>query len=221
MPTLNVTIVTPMRNCQASVSPYFNRINQLIDHDYTILIGHGDSVDRTDRIIARCAVKRPFVRMVDCSHGGRSWGSVVNPERFQQLAYVMNTLWRQISSNADAVIVLDGDLIWEPETIIALINYLDRYPAISPMVMHGAHNTFYDTWAFRRGGVQFRQRYPYHPDIGSGCIRLDSSGGCIAMRGRLARALEWQADVVIGIGHQIYELGESLWLDPALSVIHP
>ena len=81
---------------------------------------------------------------------------------------------------------------------------------------------FYDTWGHRRGGQRFSAWPPYHPDLGSDIIEIDSAGSCFAMSSTAANVAHFgHTDCVLGIGRSLRWAGLKLYLDPTLAVTHP
>ena len=164
--------------------------------------------------------------LIRVDHGGPDHGSVVNAERFANMAKVWNRIWAAIPGDADVVLFVEADLEWHPKTMITLIDSLREYPAIAPMIMLRREgfpiDAFYDCWAFRKDGLPFNHRPPYFQGWSTDMpVLLDSAGSCIAMRADIARMVTWPAeDVIRGICRQIHELGHGVWLDPWLEVYH-
>lgn len=227
---MNITICTAHRQSVGHLSRYFEQIEglqRLLTRRGDLLnlvIGYGDSTDGTAEWLFDYCSYSIGALLIDCTHGGKRFGSVVDAQRFRQLAYVANRMWANIPADSDVVVILDGDLIWDPSTLLALIDDTATYPVVAPMVMDSPpKNTFYDVWAFRRSGAQFRKRPPYHPDlpIAGGYLQLDSAGACIAIRGDLARQVRFpEDDVVVGLCRQVYERGGTIFLDTKLKVFH-
>lgn len=232
---MNVTICSAFRNAVHYLPRYLEQIDCL---DYALkgklsfVWGEGDSTDNTRKLL-QANTYRFRAQIVDCSHGGALFGSIVHAQRFKQLAHVGNTMLAAIPQDVEAVVLLDSDLIWEAATLVVLIHHLATYPAIAPMIFHkddpglyaGYGPFFYDTFAFRRGQIRFSNMAPYHPDHPDedrAVLQMDSAGGCLAMRGELARQVHFSADeVIVGLCKEIYQCGESVWLDPSLSIFHP
>lgn len=230
---MNITLCSAFRNATPYLATYFNQVNAL---DYELhkrgdrlqlVWGEGDSTDGTLSML-KGATFRFRANVIDCTHGGKVFGSIEDTERFDQLAYVGNCIWQAIPADTDAVVYIESDLLWQPETIIGLLEGLTAYPAVSPMVMHiknpglykGEGPFFYDRWAFRRNGVRFTNEPPYHVDIGKEMLRLDSAGSCIAIRYQLAQNLYFPNDCFVGVSRLIHEQGGEIWLDPELKVFH-
>lgn len=227
-----VTIVSCFRNATGYIERYFNQVSALSialakRHDkLTLVLGYGDSADDTELMLNEEAMFTMGALLIDVSHGGKEYGSIVHPERFRNLAYVGNKLWDAIPADADIAILVESDLVWDTNTLLRLIDDLQHVPAVAPMVMHLLPpSRFYDTFAFRRNGVNFINGSPYHADLlthRERFFQLDSAGSVLAMHGDLARGLHWpDEDVVVGVCRQIYERGGSVWLDRELTVWHP
>lgn len=231
---MKIVVCTAFRNATAHLDRYLAQLGglrRLLAPQGTLhpIWVEGDSTDATwERLLDDAP--RLNARLIAYDHGGPVYGSVVHPERFRQLAQVANVMWRQIPADADVVLLLDGDLFWQPEAIVALINHLGEYPAVAPMVLHasdpglysGPGPFWYDTYGFRRNGVRFTNEPPYHPDLDGQMLQLDSAGGCLAIRGEPARGLVWpEEDVVLGFCRNLVARGGSIFLDPTLSVFHP
>lgn len=240
---MNVTLCSAFRNASSFIGRYFEQMAKLQERlderedELHLVLCEGDSMDNTWSCLYsftddfNCEVFR-------LDHGGPAYGSVVNAERFANIAKVCNAIWERIPQacpvgDADAVIFVESDLIWQPATMLALLDDLEHVPAVSPMVMLEREgwppNLFYDTWAFRRNGAHFTHNPPYVPltikghtmMMDTGLEQIDSAGSCMAIRGPLARQLCWPAeDVFVGLCRRIYEMGGSVWLDPMQRVVH-
>lgn len=187
--------------------------------------GEGDSADDTRSQLASGLYAWDFA-LVDCTHGGADYPSIVLEERWKQLAHVGRCIWAAIPADADVVVYVESDLAWEAQTLVTLIDRLTDYPAISPMIMLERKgwpvNSFYDTFVFRKDGRHFGHHPPYHP-----CYRpdqpfmVDSAGSVMAFRGDIARRIVFGEDTIfLGICQQVYEMGYSVWVDPTLNTIH-
>lgn len=229
---MNVCACSSFRSSTGYLARYFDQMAGLRrslarrgDGLYLVL-AEGDHADDTraqlpDMLWNFCAT------LISYDHGGPDHGSVVNAERFANLAKVWGRIWAAIPNDADAVLFVESDLIWAPATMLALIDHLREYPAMAPMVMLQREgyppDSFFDVWAFRKGNLPFNHRPPYFSGWPSSVpVQIDTAGSCIAFRGDIACQLVWPPeDVVRGICRQVYELGGSVWLDPALAIVHP
>src|SRR5688572_2826374 len=106
---MNITIVSAFRNATSYIQIYFQQMDELLlalnkaGHNLNLILGYGDSHDGTGEMLFEECVYRFSARLVDVSHGGLHYGSVVHPERFKQLAFVGNALWKHIPQDADIV----------------------------------------------------------------------------------------------------------------------
>lgn len=229
---MNVCLCSSFRDSTGYIDRYFAQVDALhaalekrADR-LRVIIGEGDSKDATRAEVEQHLAEADYLTtFLDVAHGGKKYGSVVNAQRFAQLSQVWNKIWAAIPKNYSAVLFLESDIIWQPETMLTLLDCLDTYPAIAPMVLCPRINpTFlYDSWAFRKDGQHIWVGPPYFPDWEmQEPLQVDSAGSVLAMRGALAHRLTWPAeDVIVGVCRGIYELGESVWLHPKLEVQHP
>jgi GT2 family glycosyltransferase len=165
-------------------------------------------------------------KLIDVTHGGPVFGSIINTARFGQLAGVYNKIWQHIPEDAEVVVFMEGDLIWDPTVLVELINRLQQYPAVSPMIFTEStrkkYRHFYDIWAYAVGGVDFKNKYPYHSNVNGKPVALDSCGSCVVMRAEAARQVHFPADdMVRGMTRLLAKNGSPVWLQPDLAIEHP
>ena len=214
-----------MRDSSSYVDRYMDQALNLAAHHgpVKVVIAEGDSTDDT---YARLREYRTFtgLNVLKVEHGGPYYGSIDNPLRWRQLAVVCNvamTAAVRIAEADEPVVYVESDLIWDTETMAALIDLTGKYPAVAPLSIRGKR--FYDLWGYRKDGIQFSPTPPYHPRIlNDSMTRIDSAGSCIAMSPTAARVAEFSlTDCILGVGRSLYANGLSLWLDPTRKVIHP
>lgn len=227
---MNITLCSAFRNASRYVNDYIRRISDLELELYkrgdtlSLVWGEGDSTDDTLYPLKLCRSTAHFkCIIVDCTHNGPTFESIEHPQRFRQLAYVGNKILAAIPDDADVVLWVESDLVWKPETLIALIDRLQTVPCVAPMIMEKSSGGFYDVWAGRIHGQRFTKSYPYF--IGykpNELVQVDSMGSCMAIRADLARQLTWpEEDVFVGLCRNVYALGHSVFLDTGLTVWHP
>lgn len=225
---MNVTLCSAFRSACGYLPRYFDQCHQLDallheqGHTLRFVWGEGDSTDATLKTL-QAATYRFKASIVDCTHGGQAYGSIESWARFKQLSHVGNVIWAAIPEDTDAVIYVESDLIWEPVTLVKLLEALTVYPAVVPMIMDSPPaETFYDVWGFRRNGIRFTKRFPFHADFWPHSVmQLDSAGSCMALRWKLAQWLSFPEDCFVGFCRLLHEQGGELWLDPTLTVFHP
>lgn len=232
---MNVTLCSLFRDSMGYLRRYIDQVTALgysivaRGHRLYFVLGEGDSTDCTQEALLEFMESTNLdIVLVNVAHGGQNYGSVVHPQRFKQLAGACNTVWQYIPPDADAVIWCESDLIWQSETMLALLDDLAHVPAVSPMIeleRDGWPKGYaYDRWAVWRNGVQIHSMPPYFDDLDDDLdlVELDSSGSCMAMRGDVARRVTWPPeDVFRGVSRQIREGGDSVYLDMRLKVQHP
>ncbi len=233
---MNVTLCSAFRNSCGYLDRYLDQVTNLHlvlsergDRLHCVW-GEGDSVDDTlARLVQTARHTKWPVTQVDCTHGGPEFGSVIDPERFRQLGHVGRSIWAAIPANADVVLWVESDLVWEAATLAALIDRLGSFDAVAPAVVLDRtgwprnNSVFYDTYCFVRHGIRFDHRRPWHPDNdGETPLQMDSVGSCVAMRGYIAKGLLFDDRTIWpDLCRQINDRPAGAWFDPKLTVIHP
>lgn len=230
---MKVCLLSSFRNSTEYLPRYFEQVTELHKalakgrHKLTLILGEGDSTDGTlDALYKAAEASGIPCTLLDVTHGGGAYSSIADAQRFKQLAFVANELLAAIPDDADAVLMVESDLIWPVETMTTLLKRLKTYPAVSPMVMlrrkKWSVDAFYDTFIFRKDGIRFGHYPPYHacyrPDSP---FQVDSAGSVMAIRGDLIKKLSFpDADVYVGFCRLAYEAGGSVHVDPTVSVFH-
>lgn len=225
---MNVVICSAFRNAESYISRYFSQIDAL-DRLLTrrgdvlsLVLGYGDSTDHTDALLFEACSGGIGARLIDCTHGGKAYTSVVDAQRFRQLAFVGNRVLANVPDDADVVVYIESDLIWEPQTIIELLNDVQWRDVVAPLIMEVSSSGFYDTFAFVKNGLNFIKAAPYHCGVNGGMIAMDSVGSCIAMRADIARRFRLpDEDVIVGFCCQVRAAGYGIYCDTSLRVDHP
>ena len=219
-----------MRNACGYLDRYLAQVDALNPalafegHELWVRTAEGDSTDDSFGRLAEEAMMRRHFGVIKADHGGPAFGSINNADRWRNIARTWNKLFHSIHDEPfDVLIYVEADLIWEPATMLALLEDLETVPAVAPMSMH-ATGFFYDTWGYRAGGRNFYSTAPYHSALAAlqpgELLQLDSAGSCKLMRGEVAKKCRFsETDAMLG--HDIYAKGYSLWLNPALKVTHP
>ena len=225
---MRVALGSIFRNSTPYLDRYFGlvgELQELLDRKrvgLTLLLVEGDSTDNTWNELARRMESSFDGMLIKRSHHGPMWGSVDVPERWKALAWCCNGVMDMVTDE-DALIYVESDLLWKPETMIDLLGHLyEGYHAVAPMSMHSS-GRFYDIWGHVKNGKQFEFDPPYHPDLdGTRMVEVDSAGSCVVMQGRVARVSRFgSTDCIRGLGRSIRANGFSLWLDTNSFVVHP
>lgn len=224
---MNVTIISCFRDAVGHIDRYCDQMDALQTalrargDTLTLLLGIGDSTDDTDAMLHEACLHRLSAYLIDVTHGGPKFGSVVDAQRFRQLARMGNTLLARVPAHADVVGIVESDLILDAETLLALIDHTAHVPAIAPLIMDG-ERSFYDIYAFRKNGKHFTKYPPYCEWLGSDLVQLDSAGSVLFVQAHYARKARLSdGEAIVGFCTGIREHGGSIWCDPTLSVAHP
>jgi hypothetical protein len=224
---VNVAIGSIFRNSEAYAARYARQLAKLVSaapgYAFRLLLVEGDSTDRTWEILndffPGCVEKR--------EHNGLLFGSIDNVIRWKQSSWVWEAVIARVQPDDDAFIYVESDLIWEPRTMLKLLNLLKPGVDVAcPMCWsNGRH---YDTWGLRGiDGACFGCFYPFHDCLlrrsPNGLYPISSAGSCLVMRGEVARNCHFVPDslAIVGFCQNVREHGYKLWLAPGLGVNHP
>lgn len=232
---MRVVMASIFRNSTGYLGRYFEQVGALAaalaenGHELVLRLAEGDSTDETPSALGHEGVKSgvPF-DVIHVNHGGAAFGSVDHPTRWRNISQVCNTLLERIAQDEfDALIYVESDLIWAPETMLALLERVaGREPegvdVACPMCFLQGGEQFYDIWGFRKDGVKFTPRAPYHAEL-DGLTEIDSAGSCLVMTAAVACLTRFlpPEEGIVGWGSDMRRHGFRLWCDPALMVYHP
>jgi hypothetical protein len=226
---MNIALCAMFQNATEYLQRYAMQVKSLRDaapqHEFDMILAEGDSTDgdATWRSLNDLFPGKAFKRV----HGGQIYGPIDVTQRWLQISFVMDGVFERVRPEHEAVIWVESDLIWEPATLLKLLDHIQKpgVDAAVPMIwMRGA---FYDIWGYRRDGIRFTNNPPYHrlfsiPPV-NGLYLLDSGGGCVAMRGEIARSCRCRPPALAAVGfyQDMRVHGWRVWLDPTLSISHP
>lgn len=159
-------------------------------------------------------------RYDDCPY----WPSIDVRERWRHLAWVANGVLEQVNADDDVFVYVESDLVWEPSTLVALVERLGSVDVVSPLNLRAAGG-YYDRWGSRGiDGRRFTAQSPYHPDLADagGLVQVQALAGCTAMKAEVARRTRFDRDdCYVGWNRAMRLAGYDVWCDPSLSVVHP
>lgn len=214
-----IYLISIMRNSLTYLDRYVDQTRALRDHiPLYVTVAEGDSDDGTYEQLGAIA---PEIDLLKINHGGPAYNSVDNPDRWAQIAYVYNQLLDQLEPNGP-VILVESDLIWQPETMLGLLKHLGTgIDAIAPLSVRG--DRFYDTWGHRwADGTPFTSDLNQIVTDGKLLRPLASAGSCIVMKEDVARKARFgETDGIVGFCADLHRLGFTLYLDDQLRVEHP
>ena len=226
---MNIAIGSIFQNSTGYLDRYHTQLLSLIhyapEHTFDPILIEGDSTDngatwaRLNQIFPGHVWKR--------EHGGPVFGSIDNLQRWMQISYACDGVLERVTPEHDALYYVESDLMWEPSTALKLINHLAKVEAVSPLLIAKDGRRFYDIWGYRQGGRNFGHEPPYHACLtrpnGTGLYEVDSAGGCIAVRGELARRCRFRPPTraMVGFCEDMRKQGARVWVDKTLKVFHP
>lgn len=226
---MNICLAAMFQNATGYLQRYAIQVKALRDaapqHEFDMILAEGDSTDgdATWRSLNDLFPGKAFKRV----HGGQIYGPIDVTQRWLQISFVMDGVFERIRPEHDAVIWVESDLIWEPATLLKLLDHIQKPGVDAAVPMVFMRDVHYDIWAMRKDGIRFTGYPPYHkcltePSV-NGLYQIDSGPGCIAMRGDVARKSRCRPPslAMVGLCNNIRSYGYKIWLDPTLRVNHP
>lgn len=198
----DLTVLSIFRNSMPYLDRYARQVFELCaayGGDVHFCWLEGDSADDTAAVLAMLAedLRAVTVTLTTFNHGGPSYPSVDNPDRWRQLAAVWNRNLDELPESRYAVCV-ESDLIWQPTDMLAMLDHLDndRCDVAYPLLMLRDTNQFYDTHAYHApDGRGWSAWPPYAPGWDGGrFVPVSRAGGMVAARGDVMRQARWGDD---------------------------
>lgn len=219
-------LASVFRDSEAYLDRYVAQVEALRETMPVYVVAvEGDSDDNTWK-----ALQDTDFYCLKVEHGGPRYGSVDHPVRWRQIAaacqVAMIAATRLCEPN-DPFCYVESDLLWEPETMVTLVDDLSRVPAVAPLSMIRQEDDgqlrFYDGYGYRKDGISFGFYPPYFDGYDPEALRpIDSSGSCFATLGHYMPMLNFSPTACItGIGQSLRDNGYNLFLDPTVMVVHP
>ena len=186
----------------------------------------GDCVDQTEAALWEALRPIPLHQLIvlERTYGHANYGSSEHPERLAGFAHAANGVFGTVGDGADAVIYVESDLVWTPEALLApLADLRAGREIIAIPTFCGPTTTFYDTWGFRTpDGRRFGALPPYWDALNlRGLTELGTAGGCLVMRGDVARACRCDGEALVGFCKDARARGYHVWADWRVRVEHP
>lgn len=228
---MTIVLMSCFRNMAHRLPVYFRQVEVLRSAletrgDALRLISiEGDSVDDTRaRLLQFADVLQLDMDLVVREHGGPNHGSVVHPQRFKQLAFVVNGGFERVRDTDDAVIYVESDLLWQPPAFLNCLAQLrPGVDIISPPVFT-QEGAFYDIWGYRApNGRSFGPLPPYWTGLNQGGLtEMYSVGSCLVVRGDVARVTRLTPELaLVGFCEHARKLGFHVFTDWRERIAHP
>ena len=216
-----VSLISIFRNSISYLDRYIAQVEALRQHvPLEVVVAEGDSDDGTYDQLRGLQFTIPF-ELLKIDHGGPLFNSTDNEQRWGQIAFVYNALLDTLDPEGP-VILVESDLIWQPETMLGLLKHLDMgVDAVAPLSVKG--DRFYDTWGHRwPDGERFSSDLTEIVSDGKMLRPISSAGSCIVMKEAVARKARFgETDGIVGFCRHLHELGFNLYLDDLVRVEHP
>lgn len=146
--------------------------------------------------------------------------------RLERLSVAMNAALDQVTDDDDVVLVHESDLVSPADVVERLLAHgKDCVGAWTVLRLQG-RDVFYDTWATRKNGTRFQNKYPYHPQLKdgeeNGLYPVDSVGSVWIFPAReVIQHLRYGQMETLSICQRLVALGYQFWIDPKLIVRQP
>jgi hypothetical protein len=234
--TMNVAVLSFFRNAaHGQVQRFMRQAAALRDalhrtnHRMRIIAVYGDCIDNTKDALIDAALQHQFaLTLVEFNHGGPVFGSTEHPDRLRVMSTVGNAGLEAVLPQDDAVFYVESDLVWSPETVLALLERLGNgVDLVAPMVFAGTDGNnrpvFYDLFVFRKDGHRFGPFYPYHNELNlEGLTKVDSVGSGFVMRGEVGLSCRIRnQNVLLGFCEDVWSHGWNVNVDATQSIYHP
>ena len=176
----DLTILSIFRQSEKYVYRYLQQVTEAFELNggkcHAVWL-EGDSTDNTYKILQQAKEKLEQTGNVDVTlikfdNRGPYWGSIVNSDRWLQIATCWNKCIEGLKPSKITICV-ESDLIYNPAVIKPLVDKIDEnHHVIYPMLMtyDGSYERtpefehFHDTWGMRRKNINFSNFPPYWPD---------------------------------------------------------
>lgn len=196
------------------------------DHVRVVAIENDSTDDTWEAINLWGHASFTYLTLVKAHDDCPYWPSVDHRGRWRHIAWVCNQVLDEVDDRDDVLLYVESDLVWEPATMVTLVDHLANVDAVScPNFADGPGGRYYDIWGSRRGGQRFAPWPPYHEDLvgwDGGLMEMDSVASVLAIRADIARKTRFQPeDAFVGWCRDICTQGGRIWMDMTVHVVHP
>lgn len=179
----------------------------------------GDSDDNTEGILKGFAASlRPKRDIRIYAH------RTGHAERLLRLRDSGNLALSRILPSDDYVVIHESDLISPPDLIERFLATGKCPIAGWPVLNKPMQPTmFYDIWAYRKDGVRFANKEPYHKCYQArDLFEVDSVGSCWMFYAEDVRSGVRMNDMVtVNLCEQFRAMGRHIWVDPTIIIEQP
>jgi hypothetical protein len=183
----------------------------------------GDSDDETAEVLRTLTCERADVQVIDIGDTGMKGDDA--DSRLRRLSATGNHFLKH-ADGADYMLIHESDIISPPDLVARLVAHAEqgRCPiaAWPTLEIYPGVKWFYDVWAYRKDGVRFKNKAPYHE-----CYRadkpfiVDSAGTILMFHAADASECIMSKQAVLDLCWHLRDLGRDIWVDPTLEVVQP
>ena len=175
-----IAVLSIFHNAENYINRYLEQLKDTQQDIYYLFL-EGNSEDRTyQRLEEFLANEKGILLKRDKE---KIYGSVIDKNRFSQLADLWNELIDLIPENVEKVCFIESDLIFNSETFNQLLDYVDTYSFVCPQIIR--KDIFYDIWAYQyTKGNWFKSEMIYLPKE---IIPIYSAGSFLMMKSNIAK----------------------------------
>lgn len=116
--------------------------------NYKIYAMEGCSVDNTREVLESYKGKFPLEVLSEDITGDSPVASTLNPLRLTRLGQIDSVMMEAVRGKSKYVLWTESDLIIPDDLIERLLEGMDRFHVVAPVILRQTGNVFYDTWAF-------------------------------------------------------------------------
>ena len=234
----DLTILSIFRQSEKYVYRYLQQVTEAFEVNggkcHAVWL-EGDSSDNTYKILQEGKEKleqtgRVDVTLIKYDNGGPHWESIINADRWYQLATCWNNCLAGLKPSKITICV-ESDLIYNPAIIQQLVSKIDEtHHVIYPMLMtyDGSYEKtpesprFHDTWGMRRGEIRFSNYPPYWVQSDflkeeEDLLQITLGGGMIVTTYNYQKRGHFETSCCI----MTYPPDVNLFMHKKLSIYHP
>lgn len=182
----------------------------------------GDSTDATATLLMQYSYFADNVKIVEITTGIEGEDA---PSRLRRLSVTANHYFKYVDG-ADYVLIHESDIVSPANLVNLLVANAEqgRCPiaAWPTLEIRPGEHWMYDIWAYRKDGVHFTSKPPYHqcyqPDKP---FVVDSAGTVLMFAGEDSGNVLMDKQAVLDLCWHLRELGRTIWVDPTIEVVQP
>jgi len=183
----------------------------------------GDSTDGTAEALREMVTGYETVTLVNLGDTGIKGDDMA--ARLRRLSVTGNHYFKY-AQGADYILVHESDILSPHDLVPRMVRLAERglcpIAAWPVMEMRPGYRIFYDTFVYRKDGVQFRHTPPYHQAYQSDRpFIVDSAGTVLMFHGEDIGEVLMDRRAILDVCWHLKKLGRDIWVDPSIEVVQP